>query len=110
MTNDALAPIRQLQIGVLRQKRGELRLDGLLDQPLRAGTQDFREWIVDCAFLFEGDNIFLGYGVTLLREVRAGLVTDPVTQPSSRSHHPLSAIAHSKSLDVFGESWLCLTL
>jgi len=34
--NDALAPVRQLQLAVLRQKRREFRLHRLLNQTLRA--------------------------------------------------------------------------
>ena len=57
-----------------------------------ARPQNFGERIIDFAFWPEGDNSILGQGVTLLREVRAGLVTNPVTPPSSH-RQPLSGIA-----------------
>ncbi len=72
MPDDALAAVRQLEIGVRPQERRELGLHRLLDQPLRARAQDFGERVVDFVFLTEGNNFILGHGVTLLREVRVG--------------------------------------
>ena len=75
MSNDTLAAVRQLEIGVRPQERRELGLHGLLDQPLRARAQDFGERVVDFVFLAEGNNSILGHGVTLLR--RFGQVWSP---------------------------------
>jgi hypothetical protein len=43
-----------------------------------ARTQDFSQRVVDFVFLTEGDNIILGHGVTLLREVRVGCTPTPL--------------------------------
>jgi hypothetical protein len=59
------------------------------------GTCSSFAMVVDFVFLTDGNNFILGHGVTLLREVRAGLSTNPVTPPSPRRHHPDFAIAHS---------------
>ena len=48
--NDALAAVRQLEIGVRTQERRELGLHRLLDQPLRARAQDFGQRVVDFVF------------------------------------------------------------
>ncbi|MGZ9083920.1 MAG: hypothetical protein ACXW3U_17810 [Rhodoplanes sp.] len=63
----------------MRSQEGrELGLHGLRDQPLRARAEDFGEGVVDFVFLAEGDNIILGHGVTLLREVRVGWTPTPL--------------------------------
>jgi hypothetical protein len=49
----------------------------------RARTQDFGQRVVDFIFLTEGDNIILGHGVTLLREVPVGCTPTPLR----RLHH-----------------------
>ncbi len=46
MPNNAMAPVRQLEIGVRAQEGRELGLNHLLDQS-RARAQDFGERIVD---------------------------------------------------------------
>ena len=76
--NDALAAVRQLEIGVRAQEGRKFSLHRLLDQPLRARAQDFGERIVDFVFLTEGNNFILGHGVTLLREVRVGWTPTPL--------------------------------
>ena len=73
----------------------ELRLDRLGDQPTRAGSQNFGERIVDCPFLSKGNNSILGHGVTLLLGGSGGLITNPVTPPSSH-RHPVSRITHKQ--------------
>ena len=55
-------------------------------------SQNFGEWIVDCPFLSKGNNSILGHGVTLLLGGSGGLITNPVTPPSSH-RHPVSCIA-----------------
>ena len=80
------------------QKCLELRLDRLGDQPTRAGSQNFGEWIVDCPFLSKGNNSILGHGVTLLLGGSGGLITNPVTPPSSH-RHPVSRIAPLSSAE-----------
>ena len=101
MPNDALAPVGERE-GRMRSHEGvEFRLDRLGDQPTGARAQDFGERIVDFAFLPEGDNSILGHGVTLLREVRAGLVTNPVTPPSSH-RHPVSRVAPQAARTAHG--------
>ena len=83
MPNDALATVRQLEIGVRGQESRELGLHRLLDQPLRARAQDFGERVVDFVFRAEGNNFILGHGVTLLWEVRVGCTPTPLR----RLHH-----------------------
>jgi len=68
------------------QKRREFRLDRLGDQAPRPHAQDFGERIVDRPFWPEADNIILGHGVTLLREVRAGWTPAPLR----RLLHPVT--------------------
>lgn len=58
MPNDALASIRQLEIGMRAQEGRELRLNRLLDQPFRARTQNFGERVVDFVFLVSSQNLF----------------------------------------------------
>ena len=58
MPNDTLAAVRQLEIGVRAKERRKLRLHRLLDQPLRAGAQDFGERVVDFVFLTEETTLF----------------------------------------------------
>ena len=81
---------------MVEAKNVQLRLDRLGDQPTRAGSQNFGEWIVDCPFLSKGNNSILGHGVTLLLGGSGGLITNPVTPPSSH-RHPISRVAQSKS-------------
>ncbi|BBU64293.1 hypothetical protein MSC49_42280 (plasmid) [Methylosinus sp. C49] len=78
MANDPPPPVRQREIGVGVEKRLELRFDGLCDEPLRPRPQNFGEWIVDFAFLAQGDNSILINGVTLLLEVRVGCTPTPL--------------------------------
>jgi hypothetical protein len=66
------------------------------DQSTRAGSQYFSEWIVDCPFLSKGNNSILSHGVTLLLGGSDGLITNPVTPPSSQ-RHPVSSIAHLRA-------------
>ena len=93
MPDNALAPVRQFEIGMPGEERRELRLDRLLDQPLRAAPQNFGQRIVNFIWLTERDNSSLVHGVTLLREARAGIRANPVTPLKSHRHHPLSRIA-----------------
>ena len=54
--------------------------------------QYFSERIVDCPFLSKGNYSILSHGVTLLLGGSGGLITNPVTPPSSH-RHPVSSIA-----------------
>jgi hypothetical protein len=69
----------------------------LRDQPTRAGSQNFGERIVDRPFLSKGNNSILGHGVTLRPGGSGGLITNPVTPPSSH-RHPVSRIAQTAAL------------
>ena len=62
------------------------------NQPTSAGSQNFGERIIDFVFLSETDDTILVHGVTLLLGDSGGLVTNPVTPPSS-PRHPVSRIA-----------------
>ena len=97
MADHALAAIRKHEIHGRDQKRLELRLYRLGNQPTRARSQDFGERIIDGPFLTEGNNSILGHGVTLLLGGSGGLITNPVTPPSSY-RHPVSPVA--RDLDV----------
>ena len=94
MADHALAAIRKHEIHGRDQKRLELRLYRLGNQPTRARSQDFGERIIDGPFLTEGNNSILGHGVTLLLGGSGGLITNPVTPPSSY-RHPVSPVALS---------------
>jgi hypothetical protein len=94
MPNDALAAVRKDEIGVHGEECVEFGLDGLHDQLSRPRAQDFGERIVDFVFLSERDDSILVHGVTLLLGDSGGLVTNPVTPPSS-PRHPVSRIAPS---------------
>ena len=85
--DNALAPVRQFEIGMPGEERRELRLDGLMDQPFRAAPQNFGQRIVNFIWLGE-DNSILVHGATLLREARAGVAPTPLR----RSNH--SVITH----------------
>ena len=92
MANNPLTAVRKHKLAVRSQKRLKFRLDCLRYQPARASSQNFGERIDDFVFLAVGNNFMFCQGVTLLLEVRAGLVTNPVTPPSSH-RHPVSGIA-----------------
>src|SRR5271166_2533534 len=92
VANHPLAAIRKHELRGRGQKCLELRLHRLGDQPTRAGSQNFGERIVDCPFLSKGNNSILSHGVTLLLGGSGGLITNPVTPPSSH-RHPVSSIA-----------------
>src|SRR6204780_2010742 len=92
VANHPSAAIRKHEFRGRDQKRLEFRLDRLGAQPTRAGSQNFCERIVDRPFLSKGDNSILGHGVTLLLGGSGGLITNPVTPPSSH-RHPVSRIA-----------------
>ena len=51
--------------------------------PTCPSAQDFGERIIDCPFLSKGDNSILVHGVTLHLGGSGGLITNPVTPPSS---------------------------
>jgi hypothetical protein len=76
--NDALAAIRQLEIGVRGQERRKFSFHRLLNQSLRARAQNIGEWIVDFVFLTQGNNFIPSHGVTLLLEVRVGSTPTPL--------------------------------
>ncbi len=92
VANHPLAAIRKHELRGRGQKCLELRLHRLGDQTTRAGSQYFSERIVDCPFLSKGNNSILSHGVTLLLGGSGGLITNPVTPPSSH-RHPVSSIA-----------------
>ena len=83
MTDNALAPVWQLEIGMPGQERCELRFHRLLNQSFRAGSQNFCQGIVNFVWLTQRDNPILIHGVTLLREVRDGSTPTPLR----RSNH-----------------------
>src|SRR5208282_3398581 len=87
------------------QKCLELRRHRLGDQSTRAGSQYFSERIVDCPFLSKGNNSILSHGVTLLLGGSGGLITNPVTPPSSH-RHPVSSIAQASA--IRSRAWFCL--
>src|SRR5208282_5534267 len=93
VANYALAAVRKGQIGVRGKKRIEFDLNRPCNQPTSAGSQNFGERIIDFVFLSERDDAILVHGVTLLLGDSGGLVTNPVTPPSS-PRHPVSSIAH----------------
>jgi hypothetical protein len=86
VTNHPPAAIRKHEFRGRGQKCLELRLHRLGDQPTGAGSQNFGARIVDCPFLSKDDNSILGYGVTLRLGGSGGLITNPVTPPSSHRH------------------------
>src|ERR1700739_4513262 len=90
------AAIRKHKFRGRGQKCLELCLDRLGNQPTRTGSQNFSERIVDCPFLSKGNNSILSHGVTLLLGGSGGLITNPVTPPSSH-RHPVSSIAPVRS-------------
>ena len=92
MPDNALAPVRQLEIGMPGQEGRELRLDRLLNQTFRAGAQNFSQRIVNFVWLTESDNSILVHGVTLLREVRAGSTPTPLRRSNHTviTHFPTS--------------------
>ena len=83
MTDNALAPVWQLEIGMPGQERCELRFHRLLNQSFRAGSQNFCQGIVNFVWLTERDNAPLGGS--------GRLDTNPVTPLKSLRHHPLPA-------------------
>src|SRR3981081_3626706 len=93
--NDARGAVRKGQIGVRGEKRIEFDLNRPCNQPTSAGSQNFGERIIDFVFLSETDDSILVHGVTLLLGDSGGLVTNPVTPPSS-PRHPVSRIAPSQ--------------
>ena len=95
VADHALAAIRKHEIHGRDQKCLELRLYRPGNQPTRARSQDFGERIIDGPFLTEGNNSILGHGVTLLLGGSGGLITNPVTPPSSY-RHPVSPVALEK--------------
>ena len=94
VANDTLAAVRKGQIGVRGKKRIEFDLNRPCNQPASAGSQNFGERIIDFVFLSERDDAVLVHGVTLLLADSGGLVTNPVTPPSS-PRHPVSRIARN---------------
>ena len=97
VANHPSAAIRKHEFRGRGQKCLELRLDRLGNQPTRTGSQNFGEWIIDCPFLSNGNNSILGHGVTLLLGGSGGLITNPVTPPSSH-RHPVSRLAPSRPI------------
>jgi hypothetical protein len=94
VANHPLAAARKDEIGVRTQKRLEFRFHRLGDQPPRPRAQDFRECVIDRPFLSQGDNSILVHGVTLLLGDSGGLITNPVTPPSSP---PSPSFRHSST-------------
>src|SRR6202030_1902393 len=92
VAHNALLAGRGLQIGVLCEKLGNLRFDGLAQQRTRAVTQDFRQGIAEGPWLAELDHVTVGHGVSLLHWRSGGVDHHhdtppyPVT-PSPPSRH-----------------------
>ena len=97
--DNALAPVRQFEIGMPGEERRELRLDRLLDQPFRAAPQNFGQRIVNLIWLTERDNSILVHGVTLLREARVGVAPTPLRRSNHTviTHFPHSSASSSGS-------------
>src|SRR5208283_1633687 len=111
VSNHPLAAIWKRELRGRGQKCLELRLHRLGDQPTRAGSQNFGERIVDCPFLSKGDNFILGHGVTLLLGGSGGLITNPVTPPSSTPspsfpHSSFFRAGHSSECFGFVKDWV----
>src|SRR5580704_18373497 len=94
--HNALLAGRGLQIGVLCEKLGNLRFDGLAQQRTRAVTQDFRQRIAEGPWLGELDQVTVGHGVSLLHWRSGGVEHHhdtppyPVTpSPTSRHSSPI---------------------
>ena len=104
VANYALAAVRK---GRDRSSRQETyRIDQPPgNQPTSAGSQNFGERIIDllCSGVSETTR-FLVHGVTLLGDL-GGLVTNPVTPPSS-PRHPVSSIAPSQRRRM-AWAWVC---
>ena len=83
VAHDPLAPIRGLEIGVLAERVGNLRLDGLREQSPRARAQNFSELIAECPWLNQFDDVISGHGISLLRW-RSGGVKHPHDMPPFR--------------------------
>ncbi len=79
MTNHPLAPVCENELAIESEKRLELRLDCLGDQPSCTRAQDFAERIVDLIFLSESNNSILVHGVTLLPGDSGGFDTTRYT-------------------------------
>jgi hypothetical protein len=58
MPNDALAAVREGQIGVRGKKRVEFDLNRPCNQPTSAGSQNFGERIIDLSFCRRDTTLF----------------------------------------------------
>src|SRR5512133_2602124 len=95
VAHNALLARRGLQIGVLCEKLGNLRFDGLAQQRTRAVAQDFRQGIAEGPWLGELDNVTVGHGVSLLHWRSGGVEHHHDTPPYPVTRHQLPVIAPS---------------
>ena len=83
VTDDAPAAILGLEIGMLAEKIGDLRLDSLREQGTGSVAQDLGELVVERSWLNQLDDVIVGHGISLLRW-RSGGVEHPHDMPPSR--------------------------
>src|SRR5205807_10624156 len=95
VAHDALMAGLGLQIGMLCQKLGDLRLNGLGQQRTRAAAQDLCERIGEDPWLGELDDVTLRHGVSLLYWRSGGVEHHHDTPPYLVKPSPTSG--HSSS-------------
>src|SRR5205823_8576258 len=81
---------RGLQIGMLCEKLGNLRFDGLSQQRTRAAAQDLREGIGEGPWLGELDDVTVGHGVSLIHWRSGGVEHHHDTPPHPVMPSPTS--------------------
>jgi hypothetical protein len=89
VAHDALMARLGLQIGMLCQKLGDLRFNGLGQQRTRAAAQDLRERIGEDPWLGELDDVTLRHGVSLLHWRSGGVEHYHDTPPFPSARHQL---------------------
>ena len=95
VADDALAAILGLEIGMLAEKLGDLRLDCLGQQGTRPVAQDLGELVVERPWLNQFDDVIVGHGISLLWW-RSGGVEHPHDMPPSR-FTPSPTFGHSSA-------------
>jgi hypothetical protein len=90
VAHDALLARRGLQIGVLCEKLGNLRFDGLGQQRTCAAAQDFCQGIAEGPWLGEFDHVTVGHGVSLLHWRSGGVEHHRDTPPYPVTPSPTS--------------------
>jgi hypothetical protein len=85
VAHDTAATVAGLQISMLAEKIGDLRLHGLGQQGARPGAQHLGELVVERSWLNQLDDVIVGHGISLLRW-RSGGVKHPHDMPPSPIH------------------------